>query len=180
MERQKSWPERAVWSVSVLAVAAAALIMLAMVGLILWEIILRTFFDSSTHMMDELVGYGIGAMSFLALGYSLEHDALIRMNLLLSRLRDDGRARQVVEIVCCLLALVATGMAVWYFGANAYRDFARGYTSGTLADVPLWIPKGLILLGLAVFWLQMVVYLVTVATGRRSLRSDRAVEFGFE
>ena len=71
-------------------------------------------------------------------------------------------------------------MAIWYFGSNASRDFARGYTSGTLADVPLWIPKGLILLGLAVFWLQMVVYLVSVATGRRSLRSDRAVEFGFE
>ncbi len=175
-----SWPERAVWSVSVLAVAGAAIIMLAMVGLILGEIVLRTFFDRSTHMMDELVGYGIGAMSFLALGYSLEHDALIRMNLLLSRLRDDGPARRVVEVVCCVLALVATGMAIYYFGSNAYRDFARGYTSGTLADVPLWIPKGLILLGLAVFWLQMSVYLIGVLTGRRSLRSDRAVEFGFE
>ena len=175
-----SWPEKAVWSVSVLAVAAAAIILLAMVGLILGEIVLRTFFDRSTHMMDELVGYGIGAMSFLALGYSLERDALIRMNLLLSRLRDEGPARRVVEIVCCLLALFAAGMAIRYFGSNAFRDFSRGYTSGTLADIPLWIPKGLILLGLAVFWLQMAVHLVTVATGRRSLRSDRAVEFGFE
>ena len=154
--------------------------MLAMVGLILVEIVLRTFFARSTHMMDELVGYGIGAMSFLALGYSLEHDALIRMNLLLSRLRDDGPARRVVEVICCALALVAVGMAVYYFGSNAYRDFARGYTSGTLADVPLWIPKGLILLGMVVFWLQMSVYLVNVVTGGRSLRSDRAVEFGFE
>ena len=79
-----------------------------------------------------------------------------------------------------MIALIGVGMAIWYFGSNASRDFARGYTSGTLADVPLWIPKGLILLGMAVFWLQMVAYLVTVATGRRSLRSDRAVEFGFE
>ena len=174
------WAEKAVWSISVLAVAAAAVIMLSMVGLILAEIILRTFFDRSTHMMDELVGYGIGAMSFLALGYSLEHDALIRMNLLLSRLRDDGPARRIVEVICCVLALVAVGMAIWYFGSNASRDFARGYTSGTLADVPLWIPKGLILLGLVVFWLQMSMYLLNVVTGRRSLRSDRAVEFGFE
>ena len=172
--------EKAVWSVSVLAVAAAAIILLAMVGIILGEIVLRTFFDRSTHMMDELVGYGIGAMSFLALGYSLEHDALIRMNLLLSRLRDDGLPRRVVEVACCVLALAAVGMAIHYFGSNAYRDFTRGYTSGTLADVPLWIPKGLILLGLAVFWLQMVVYLIGVVAGRRSLRSDRAVEFGFE
>ena len=174
------WAEKAVWSISVLAVAAAAVIMLAMVGMILAEIILRTFFDRSTHMMDELVGYGIGAMSFLALGYSLEHDALIRMNLLLSRLRDDGPVRRTVEVLCCVLALIAVGMAIYYFGSNASRDFARGYTSGTLADVPLWIPKGLILLGLVVFWLQMSVYLVSVATGRRSLRSDRAVKFGFE
>jgi len=79
-----------------------------------------------------------------------------------------------------VLALVAVGMAIYFFGSNAFRDFTRGYTSGTLADVPLWIPKGLILLGFAVFWLQMVVYLIGVVAGRRSLRSDRAVEFGFE
>ncbi|MGI9332498.1 MAG: TRAP transporter small permease subunit [Gammaproteobacteria bacterium] len=174
------WLEKSVWSLSVVAAAAAALILLAMVALILSEIVLRTFFDTSTHMMDEIVGYGIGAMSFLALGYSLEHGALIRMNLLLSHLDDEGRTRQGVEVACCVLALIGTGMAVYYFASNAYRDFGRGYTSGTLADVPLWIPKAMIMLGLAVFWLQMLVYMLGVISRRKSLKSDRAVEFGFE
>ena len=62
--------------VSGIGMIAAVVILLGMTGLILTEVVLRTFYDMSTHMADELVGYGIGAMSFLALGQSLEKGTL--------------------------------------------------------------------------------------------------------
>jgi len=165
---------------SKLAVGVAALILVLMSALILLEIITRTGFSLSTHMMNEIVGYGIAAMSFLALGYSLEQRALIRMNLLIGALNPDGAARRIIEIICCLLGLFASGIVCYYFSLNVARNFVRGYVSETIAEVPLWIPESFVVVGLAVFFLQLLSHLIRVITGTTDLSAAKAAEFGFE
>ena len=71
---------------------SAALLVL-MVLHILLEIVLRSFFASSTFVLDEFVGYGVAAMTFLSLGYALETDSLIRVQLLLGRSAPPVQAR---------------------------------------------------------------------------------------
>jgi len=65
--------------------------------------------------------------------------------------------------------LFVTGVAVWSFGAGVFRNYLRGYTSGTLADVPMWIPEGTVLFGLVVFWIQLLSSAVQLLRARSGL-----------
>ena len=56
---------------SVVGAVAAGIILLAMTFHILAEIVLRTLFLGSTFVLEEMIGYGVAAMSFLGLGYAL-------------------------------------------------------------------------------------------------------------
>lgn len=166
--------------ISNLGMAAAIVVLLAMTGLILTEIVLRTYFDSSTYAADELVGYGIGAMSFLALGQSLDRGTLIRMNLLISALNPKSFARSAIEFLCVLFALGSGGTAFFFFLRNVVRNYQRGYTSETMAQVPLWLPEAFIVVGLGIFLLQLISYLLRVATGSVDYSMERASELGHE
>lgn len=150
--------QRLVYAISKASAALACLALVAMVCHILYEIVLRTVFASSTFVLDEFVGYGVAATTFLSLGYALENGNLIRVNILLSR--TSGVARRSLEALCTLLALSVTLVFIWFFWLRVSRDWARGTTSSSIAEVPTWIPQGAVLLGLAVFALQLFAYLL--------------------
>ncbi|MCY3875378.1 MAG: TRAP transporter small permease [Rhodobacteraceae bacterium] len=149
---------------SAVGAVAAGLILLAMSLHILAEIVLRTLFLRSTFVLEEMIGYGVAAMSFLGLGYALNTGALIRMNLVLEKL-GDGLVRRIVEVICIISAGIFTGIAAWYFYVNAVRDFMRGHVSETLSETPLWLPPSIMLLGMLVFLVQLLAYLLRVLAG---------------
>lgn len=148
--------QEGIFLISRMAAAIAAIVLVGMVALILYEIILRYFFASSTFVLDEFVGYGVATCTFLALGYSLEHGSLIRVNVLLNRM--SGKSRRAIEAFCAAVTMVVVGMFIWYFWIRVIRHWTRGTTSSSIAQVPMWIPEGAVLLGLAVFWLQLFAY----------------------
>ena len=170
--------QRAVFTLSRWAANVSALILVLMVGHIVYEIVLRTFFASSTFVLDEFVGYGVAATSFLALGYALETGALIRVNLLLNRLDPRSLARRAVELFCCVMTLAAMSVPIWFFGRSMWRHYEGGYTSGTIADVPAWLPESFVFAGMALFWLQLLAYTLRVAAGRADLDATRAANLG--
>jgi TRAP-type C4-dicarboxylate transport system permease small subunit len=151
--------------ISNLGMAVSVIIMVAMVGLVLAEIIARNVFETSTFIMNELVGYGVAAMTAIALGNALENGALIRMNLLLIALKPDGLARRALELISIALAMLAVVIALRYFLRSVIRSFERGYTSETAAQVPLWIPEAFMVAGLGIFLLQLVSYLIRLLAG---------------
>jgi len=159
-----------IFAVSRVAAAASCLVLVAMVIHILYEIVLRTFFASSTFVLDEFVGYEVAACTFLALGYSLEHGNLIRVNLLISKLH--GHARRAVEIACAVATLWVTSVLIWYFWLSVARSWTRGRVSSTIAEVPLWIPEAAVLVGIVVFWLQLLAYLLRQFTDEPPPVSD--------
>jgi len=156
--------QRGMFAVSRACAYLSALVCVAMLAHILLEIVLRTFFGRSTYVMDEFVGYGVGVMGFLALGYGLETGALIRVTLLLDRL--GGVWRRIVEVLCGCLTLAAMAIPIWFFWISVQRHYTRGIRSATLAEVPMWIPEGLLLFGMVVFWLQLLAYTIRAATGQ--------------
>ncbi len=168
--------QHTIYTVSRYAAYVSAAICVSMLVLILVEIVLRSFFDTSTFLMDEFVGYGVGAMAFLALGYSLENGALIRVNLLLKRM--SRRVRQSVEVFCTFATLIAMGVPIWFFWLSIMRHYKRGYTSGTYADVPAYIPESILLIGMMLFWVQLLAYGLRVLAGQVDLSSERAVNLG--
>ena len=152
-----------VFRISRYAAYVSAAILVGMVGHILLEIVLRSFFNTSTYVLDEFVGYGVAAMTFLALGFALEEGSLIRVNILL--IRTSGRLRRILELVCVGSTLVLACYLLFYFWRNWKRDWDRNAVSESIAEVPMWIPEGLVVVGIALFIVQLFAYLLRVASG---------------
>ena len=155
--------QAAVFRVSRFSAQLAAAGLVYMVAHILFEIVLRTFFATSTFVLDEFIGYGVAAITFLALGFALEEGSLIRVNILLTVTK--GKVRRCLEAVAVGLTLVMTGYITGYFFFGVKRNFFRGTTSESIAEVPLWIPEGLVLIGLVLFTVQLFAYFLRVITG---------------
>ncbi|HET6468340.1 MAG TPA: TRAP transporter small permease [Geminicoccaceae bacterium] len=155
--------QAAVLALSRAAAVLSAAILVAMVGHILVEIALRSFFDSSTFVLDEFVGYGVAAMTFLTLAYALEDGALIRVRIVLAR--TGGRVRRWLELFCVAATLGLSVFLAAYVYRSVARNWQRGAVSQTIAEVPLWIPEGLVLLGLALFSVQLLAYMVRLLAG---------------
>jgi len=98
--------DRLVSSVSRMAAYVAAMVMAGMTLVVLLEIVVRTFFATTTAVAEELVGFGLASLVFLALAHTMDRGALIRVDLLLIRLPDG--ARRVVELLCIVTSLAAT------------------------------------------------------------------------
>ena len=133
---------------------SAALIVYMLVHIMI-EIVLRAFFDTSTFVLEEFVGYALGAMIFLALAATHTEDRLIRVNLLKNILGPRGR-----EIADAFANLAALAACLLLFGA-LYNIFTRnwrfGITSSSFAETPLWIPQSLIIVGLGFYILRLAV-----------------------
>ncbi|WP_417607480.1 TRAP transporter small permease [Primorskyibacter flagellatus] len=133
----------------------AALIMAFMTGHILYEIILRSFFSSSTYVLDEFVGYGVAAMTFLALGDAVSKRALIQVTFLIDWVRLPA-AKLILRLTCIVLTFGLVTFLSLQFWKTISRNFTRGATSETMAQVPLWIPESLLLVGLVIFAVQLL------------------------
>jgi len=158
---------RAVDRLSYAAGVVSAILLIGMVLHILLEIVLRSFFSSSTFVLDEFVGYGVAAMTFLSLGYALNEGALIRVNIVLARTA--GRSRIALEIFSVAVTLAMTVFIAVYFWRSFTRNWNRGAVSESIAEVPLWIPEGLVLAGMILFAIQLAAYLLRLIAGDRRI-----------
>lgn len=157
---------RGVFALSRLAAVIAACALVYMVGHIACEIILRSFFATSTFVLDEFVGYAISICVIWSLGYVLEHGDLIRVALVLNRL--PGRAQDLMTAAAALVAAAMSAGLAWMFWIRVARAWSRGTVSSSVAAVPTWIPEGAVMLGLAIFSLAALAHGLRHLTGHPS------------
>ncbi|WP_375055214.1 TRAP transporter small permease [Zobellella sp. DQSA1] len=136
-------------------------LILYITGHILLEIVLRLF-GRSTFVLDEFVGYAVATMTFLGLGYALDRGSLIRVKLLVDKL--PSRWHWLPELLSTLVALFTFATLAWYWGRNVWRSYQRGTTSDTLADTPLWLPEGMVWLGMVLLCLTLLGKALNIAT----------------
>lgn len=145
------------------AAIVAAVLLVLMVLLILLEIGLR-FFSLSTYMADALVGRGVAAITFLALGWTLEQGSMIRIQVITSLLSGFWRKAAAVFAILATEALVL--WLSWFQFNTTAKLFAQGRTSETYFPIPLWIQQGIFLVGLWLVALTLLVNLLRLlATG---------------
>lgn len=164
------WLDRISAALSLFAARVAAVILVGVTGLILTEIVLRSFFARSTHIVEEYVAYGLGTMIFLGLAEAMRIGALVRVDVVLGKLRPT--ARRWVEIGACAVTLAVMSFVVYYLSQRVGRDFARGTISMTKAATPMWIPNAVVCAGMAIFMLQVLVYMLGLF-GRGKLIKDQ-------
>ncbi|MDC0610834.1 TRAP transporter small permease subunit [Vibrio sp.] len=147
-----------------IAGSLAILLIIYMLCHIILEIGLRMF-GHSTFVLDEFVGYAVAAMTFLALGYSLERNALIQVNILRDKI---GSAYQwLLDLFASLLTLCFFSWIAYYWSITVTRNFIRHTTSQSLAATPLWIPQGLVLVGLSILCLTLTVRILSLLIYRQ-------------
>lgn len=147
-----------------LAGVLSALLILYMAVHILLEIGLR-FFDSSTYVLNEFVGYAVATLTFTGLGFTLERGGLIRVDMLVERLSPGGRV--VVDILVSSTVLLVFSWLSWYWWLNVSRSYQRGISSDSLANTPLWIPEGLVLIGMLIFCLTLLARVLSLLLFRK-------------
>lgn len=146
-----------------IAAAIAGILLVLMASLIIIEICLR-FFSLSTYMTDVLVGYGVAAITFLAMAWALEKGTMIRVSVITQRL--PLPVRPWVEGLSLACAIGTFGFLLrfqWYIMS---RDFVRGTTTQHMLPIPLWIPDAIFFVGLSLLLLQFLVRLLLLLTTR--------------
>ena len=151
---------------------ASACALIAILGLVTAQMVARwagiTFSGGANY-----AGYAMAATSFLALAYTFDHDAHIRVSLFVTKA---GRARRTVEIWCYTVAAIAALYFAWYaIDANLtsarFNDVSQGRDA-----TPLWIPQLFMSVGTVILAVAVLDHLVRLVTSdHRGVESPDAL-----
>ena len=147
-----------------LGAVLGALCMAAMFLLIFGEVLSRAFLGRSIHFSWEYAGYSIGAVVFLAAATTLRRGVHVRLTLLIDNL--PARLRAAGEVLATLVALAIMLVVTSALFTMVATAWTSGATSPTYMRTPLYIPQGLMLLGLVMLDLQLVGRLLLILLGQ--------------
>ncbi len=136
----------------------SGLFVVATVGLIVLEIILRSVFDTSTHVSSEYSGYFMVAIVFLGLGYTLRDNAHIRVGMLVSRL--SGKPERFLFVLVSVIAFSICTFALYYSVLMVYSSYTLGIRADTVSETPIYIPQLVIPISLFIFDLQIIAQVI--------------------
>ncbi|MDC0434698.1 TRAP transporter small permease subunit [bacterium] len=125
----------------VYAARFAGLLLLALTGVILYDIIGRQFFNTGSVALQELEWHLHGAIAVLGFGYAYTRDAHVRIDIVYQSFSD--RFKLKLEVAGIALLLTPFLLFLLWFGFDfAYRAFVRGEgSSGGLGLDYRWIIK---------------------------------------
>ena len=121
--------------------------------LILVEIFLWNTLQKTTLIADEYCAYGLAAIIFLGAGYCLKEKGHIRITLVLGLLPD--KMSRIITFLGSGITTIFMGYLWWYLFKMVKATLHYNSTSGTLTNTPLWIPQTVMLIGAAIFFIQV-------------------------
>ena len=131
----------------------SAVILGLMTLLILVEIVLWGTMKKTTLIADEYSAYGLAAIIFLGAGYCLKEKGHIRITLILGFLPE--LVSRIITFAATCITTFFMGYLWWYLFKMVQSAHRYESTSGTLTNTPLWIPQTIMLVGAAVFFIQL-------------------------
>lgn len=134
----------------------AALLVVPLVLITVWEVFARYAFGAPTIWAFEL-GYTLMGVHFLLGGaLTLKTQTHVRIDLIYARLPDAARAGIDLTLYA-LVVLPAVVLIVWRFGDFALASFLSGETTGQSAwNPPIWPFRMVIVASFAVLAAQML------------------------
>lgn len=144
--------------------------LLAMVAMVFGDVALRAVTGRNLDFVVEVVGYALAAITYGSLAYALRRDELLRIGLLAGLTRRFPRLDRALHVVVLLTTLAIMALPAWYFWLGAKRQYVRGTVSPTSAEIPMWIPEGVMLVGLLLFVAQVALQLLNALAGNAAHR----------
>ena len=122
----------------------------------------------------DFAGFALATASFMALSYTLRMGGHIRVNLLIQRL---GQGPSwALELLTLLIGALFAGYATYYGGSLMWESWHYGDMSTGIVAVPLWIPQGAMVAGLALLCLAFVDTFFESLMARKPILSDSGSE----
>jgi TRAP-type C4-dicarboxylate transport system permease small subunit len=143
---------------------AACCVLFAMMALIVAEVVLRNAFGSSLLIVDEYSGYMVVAIFSLGVAYSLQEQALLRVEFLLRLLREDRQ--RLAMMVFDLLALAFSLSVTYQLARFTVGNWRQGVFAPTTAMTPLYVPQLVMPVGMA---LVCIVLIANIVAGIRAV-----------
>ncbi len=141
----------------------AAVLLTATGAMLTYEVVARYFFNAPTIWAAELSQLCLIWACPVAMGWALSHRRHIRVTAVTAQL--GPRGRQVTEILS-LLVILGFSLVVLFYGWEIFYDsFERGRTTGTMLDLPAWIPEAAIPAGFAMLALSCISCLLRAFRG---------------
>ncbi len=137
---------------------------LGMLGIIMMmllmvvEVVGRKFFNYSTLVADELIGYLLVLVLYMGLAYTRAEGGHIQIGVVTDRL--SRRGRDWLVFVQCLLGLGFTVLITYNSLQLVLQSYRIGAVSTTLLLTPLYLPQAIVFVGLSLFLLQLMVYFI--------------------
>ena len=88
--------------------------------------------------LTDIAGYCMAATSFFGLGYAMSNNSHIRVELVLSAMKTD---RKAAEIICTTVASLIAAAFVWFAVKANYISFVLGERSQGQDEMFVWIPQ---------------------------------------
>ena len=135
----------------------AGLGVLAMAGLITFDVLMRYFLDRPQLFVDELASFLQVFVVFAGLAYTFRAGGHVRVDLVTSSLPRPVRAW--LRVVTLALGLVFLGAVIWVTALSSVGSYRYGRVSAVML-YPLWVPMLLIPAGLLLMAVAMLVAFV--------------------
>ena len=151
---------RAVDGISRLFGAIAAALVIVLVGLMLYDVVLRYVFNAPTAWGNDLNTWLMGASFVLSIAYAMSTDSHVRVDLLYDR-RTRPRIR-VFDLIGLTLIILPT---VSWVTLGLYDHFMTAYQSGERSgsggfNPIVWPFKLILFAGFAIFTLQIAAEII--------------------
>jgi TRAP-type C4-dicarboxylate transport system permease small subunit len=143
--------------------AVAGVLLLALFGLGLAEIVMRDLFGVSLSFAIEYAGYLLILVLFLGSGWTMREGAHIRVNLVSARL--SPRAQRALDIACTAVALGIAVFVAWAVVRYGLGTLVRGTKSYFPSATPLAWPQLAFAAGPCILVLALVARLIRLARG---------------
>ena len=139
----------------------SALLLAAIVGLFMMEIIMRYAMNSPTKWSNDLISFIMPATIFLALPEVTRRNQHIAISFLVDSMGDNlavywGRILSLISAIVSVL----TG---WIVASSALKQFSGGILTNTVIQIPKWV---LLTPIAASFAIVALIFLITAIAGR--------------
>ncbi|MBI3198981.1 MAG: TRAP transporter small permease subunit [Rhodospirillales bacterium] len=151
---------RAIDNISRFFGAIAAVLVIVLVVLMLYDVVLRYVLNAPTIWGNDLNTWLMGASFVLSIAYAMSTDSHVRVDLLYNR--RTRRHIRVFDLIGLVLIILPT---VTWITAGLFDHFVTAYQNGERSGSGGWNPivwpfKAILLVGFAVFTVQIVAEII--------------------
>ncbi len=132
----------------------SAFLLIVIITLIIVNIMLMSFFNSSIMITDEYSAYLFAAFVMFSLSFTLKENAHIKITVITSKLPKN--VEKIIRISTKAIALLMSLFAAYYSIIMVYQAYIYQMRADTVAQTLIYIPQLSIPIGFFMLFLQLL------------------------